>query len=80
MVPTIARTILYKKPSAQTYMRISLPERSARHQCTVRTVVFVSVPTLRTAAKSCVPSNAAPAARDSSSYVRPGSQARGGER
>ena len=61
MVPTMARTILYRKPSAQTAMEMSGPSRSARHQCTVRTVVRVSVPTERTAAKSCVPSKARPA-------------------
>ena len=45
---------------------MSGPSFSQRHQCTVRTVVFVSVPTERTARKSCVPSKAAAARRISS--------------
>ena len=62
MVPTMARTMLYKNPSAQTATLIMSPSRQARHQCTVRTVVLVCVPTLRTALKSCRPSKASPAA------------------
>ena len=54
----MARTMLYRKPLAHTDTVISSPAFSARHQYTVRTVVFVSVPTLRTAAKSWVPSKA----------------------
>ena len=38
----MARTMLYKKPSAHTAMEIIAPSRSARHQCTVRTVVRVT--------------------------------------
>ena len=52
----MARTMLYKNPLAHTRTVMRSPSRSASHQYTVRTVVFVSVPTLRTAAKSCVPS------------------------
>ena len=39
MVPTMARTMLYRKPSAQTATFISSPSFSARHQYIVRTVV-----------------------------------------
>lgn len=56
MVPTMARTMLYRNPLAHTRTVIKSPSRPARHQYTVRTVVRVSVPTLRTAAKSWVPS------------------------
>ena len=59
----MARTMLYKKPLAHTRTVMRSPSRSVSHQYTVRTVVFVSVPTLRTAAKSCVPSKAFAAAR-----------------
>ena len=66
MVPTIARHILYRKPLAQMEMVIRSPSFSALHQCTVRTVVLVWVPSLRTALKSWVPSKARPARRISS--------------
>ena len=58
MVPTMARHMLYRKPSAQMEIVIRSPSFSALHQCTVRTVVLVSVPRERTALKSWVPSKA----------------------